>query len=72
MLLTENISLRSLKNSTFSRPWLKNDDDSAIPSLHSHIGSGSGGYSDYIFINSAKELFGISCDTNNIEYKALR
>ncbi|KAL1494828.1 hypothetical protein ABEB36_010356 [Hypothenemus hampei] len=70
MFKTANISLELLENSTFSRPWLADEDNGESPRLHSHIGSGSGGYSDYIFIKSAKELFGISCD--QIEYKPLR
>ncbi|XP_050307953.1 probable cytosolic Fe-S cluster assembly factor AGAP009023 [Anthonomus grandis grandis] len=71
MLQTSNISLETLENSTFSRPWIRNDNDTGSPCcLYSHIGSGSGGYSDYIFINSAKELFGITCD--NVEYRPLR
>lgn len=69
MLQAENISLESLENSMFSLPWTTNNENvTAIPKRH--IGSGSGGYSDYIFKTAAKELFGISID--NIEYKALR
>ncbi|CAG9764187.1 unnamed protein product [Ceutorhynchus assimilis] len=70
MLQQANISLKSLENSTFSKPWLSNTNTEEAPCFHRHIGSGSGGYSDYIFINSAKELFGITC--GNVEYKALR
>lgn len=70
MLETANISLKNLETSTFSRPWLPESENHSNAFLQSHIGSGSGGYSDYIFKAAAKELFGMTYD--KLEYKALR
>ncbi|XP_076265525.1 putative cytosolic Fe-S cluster assembly factor AGAP009023 [Rhynchophorus ferrugineus] len=70
MLQIANIPLEGLDNSEFSQPWLQNDTEDVAPNVQAHIGSGSGGYADYIFKSAARELFGEDCD--NIEYKTLR
>lgn len=69
MLLKENISLDGLENGTFSQPWLI-ENSTYTPNLHRHVGSGSGGYADNIFIYAAKEIFGV--EVKNVQYKALR
>lgn len=70
MLQSAEISLESLENSKFSQPWIDNVENEIIPVPHRNIGSGSGGYADYIFRNSAKEIFDLDCD--NLDYKTLR
>lgn len=71
MLSKDRISLETLEESTFSQPWLlKQESTEILPNLTCHIGSGSGGYSDYIFKFAAKELFGI--EGINLQYKTLR
>lgn len=69
MLSKDNISLDNLENGTFSQPWLV-DNSTITPNLHRHIGSGSGGYADNIFIYAAKEIFGV--EVENVKYKTLR
>lgn len=70
MLAKDDINLSTLDNGFFSQPWLLKDDHGKLPVLHRNIGSGSGGYSDNVFIYAAKELFGQ--DIQNVNYKSLR
>lgn len=70
MLQKENIELSTLGNSTLSQPWSSEENNDHLPKLVKHIGSGSGGYADYIFKYAAKELFDIECE--NLKYKTLR
>nr|XP_022918368.1 probable cytosolic Fe-S cluster assembly factor CPIJ010948 [Onthophagus taurus] len=69
MIEKSGINFRELTPSSFSQPWLKEDGD-YFPCLKAHQGSGSGGYSDYLFMTAAKELFGV--DVTEIKYKNLR
>ncbi|KAJ8960017.1 hypothetical protein NQ318_009453 [Aromia moschata] len=70
MLEKDGISLDSLDNSTISQPWFVKGNNEISPFLTKHVGSGSGGYADYIFKYAAEELFGE--DIENLEYKSLR
>lgn len=70
MLQRDGYTLNQMPESVFTYPWLPVDDSESYPQLTSHIGSGSGGYADDIFIYAAKELFGMN--VQNIEYKNLR
>lgn len=69
MLENDGISLRDVPEGHYSEPW--NDAPNVnIEHIFAHEGSGSGGYSDYIFRYAAKELFGD--EISKLEYKVLR
>lgn len=70
MLEKDGISLENVTSSTFSEPWFSEENCEAIPEIHKHLGSGSGGYCDHIFRFAAMELFGITCE--KLEYRNLR
>lgn len=70
MLQRDGVALNDISESTFMYPWLPIENSEAYPNITGHIGSGSGGYADHLFIYAAKELFGINI--YNIEYKNLR
>lgn len=69
MLQSSGIELHEMKKAMYSEPW-KKDIDAISTLIKRHIGSGSGGYADYIFHNAAKELFAI--EDHEITYKNLR
>lgn len=70
MLSKDGISLNTLENGTFSQPWIPKDNTELVPKLTRHIGSGSGGYADNIFIYATKELF--DQELQSVNYKSLR
>ena len=55
MLDNTSKSLSDIEGSNLDWPW-----DSESPGIRSHIGSGSGGYADQIFLSAAEQLFGES------------
>ncbi|XP_046965234.1 probable cytosolic Fe-S cluster assembly factor GL21135 [Vanessa cardui] len=66
MLENSGRSLSEIEGTNLDWPW----DDSEAPGLKSHIGSGSGGYADHVFLYAAEQLFG---ETNaQLVYKNLR
>ncbi|XP_047527720.1 probable cytosolic Fe-S cluster assembly factor GL21135 [Vanessa atalanta] len=66
MLENSGRSLSENEGSNLDWPW----DDSEGSGLKSHIGSGSGGYADHVFLYAAEHLFG---ETNApLVYKNLR
>lgn len=69
MLENDGLSLKSIDPANFSEPWLSEISEYP-PKLYNRIGSGSGGFSDHIFINAARELFNIECAT--LKYNNLR
>lgn len=69
MLQKDNISLKTIEPSTFCEPWILEKPEIS-PKLCSKIGSGSGGFSDHIFLHASNELFNI--DYGTIKYNNLR
>ncbi|XP_068081685.1 probable cytosolic Fe-S cluster assembly factor GK14772 [Anabrus simplex] len=68
MLETDGHHLSEVNEAPIDWPWeepkpLNNE-------LWGHVGSGSGGYADHIFIHAAKELFGL--EPSEFQYKTLR
>ncbi|KAJ0180273.1 hypothetical protein K1T71_003677 [Dendrolimus kikuchii] len=67
MLESSNKSLNDILGSELDWPW---SDSEGPPSLKRHVGSGSGGYADHIFLYAAEHLFGES--KAQLIYKNLR
>ncbi|XP_059061750.1 probable cytosolic Fe-S cluster assembly factor GL21135 [Achroia grisella] len=67
MLDNTGKSLNALESSELDWPWSECD---GKPALNKHIGSGSGGYADHVFLHAAEQLFGENNAT--LVYKNLR
>lgn len=68
LLQSEGQSLAMMDSVPLDFPWSKTRPSDVT--LVSHLGSGSGGYADLIFLHAAKELFGNSHP--ELQYKSLR
>ncbi|CAG9783417.1 unnamed protein product [Diatraea saccharalis] len=69
MLGNSNMSLSEAADGELENPW-GTEEDGTPPSIKRHIGSGSGGYADHVFLYAAEHLFG---ETNaRLVYKNLR
>lgn len=66
MLESSGKCLSDIEGCNLDWPW----DDSEGPGIRSHIGSGSGGYADQVFLYAAEALFGES--NAPLVYKNLR
>lgn len=69
MLEKDDLCLDNIESAKFDQPWLK-ENTQIEPCIYGHVGSGSGGYSDFIYKFAAEELFGIKVE--KLEYKNLR
>lgn len=68
MLDVSNKALSDIPGAELDWPWGALGE--APPALRRHIGSGSGGYADHVFLYAAEQLFG---QTNaQLVYKNLR
>ncbi|KAM3961776.1 putative cytosolic Fe-S cluster assembly factor GL21135 [Aphomia sociella] len=67
MLDNSGRSLSAVEASDLDWPWTENE---APPMLRRHIGSGSGGYADHVFLYAAEQLFGHS--NAPLVYRTLR
>lgn len=70
MLQNSSISLAGMECLNFSQPWLGDLQLESPIKLHSHLGSGSGGYSYHILKTAAFHLFGIT--NPDIKFRNLR
>ncbi|PSN44495.1 putative cytosolic Fe-S cluster assembly factor [Blattella germanica] len=68
LMQSEGKRLDSMDSVPLDFPWSKTQ--TFASSLSGHRGSGSGGYSDLVFLHAARELFGNS--SPELQYKALR
>ncbi|CAF4843795.1 unnamed protein product [Pieris macdunnoughi] len=66
MLSSDDKSLSDIMDGELDWPW----DESDAKGIKGHIGSGSGGYSDAVFLHAADQLFGATDPP--LEYKNLR
>ncbi|CAK1552643.1 unnamed protein product [Leptosia nina] len=66
MLSNEEKSLADLECANLDWPWEASDESG----VWGHAGSGSGGYSDGVFMHAAEQLFGVT--NPSMEYKNLR
>lgn len=58
MLTEQNVDLASISEFPLDNISLDENRDNSDPKLYRNIGSGSGGYSESVFIHAAKEIFG--------------
>lgn len=66
MLANSNKCLSEVEGCELDWPW----GDAQAPGIRGHVGSGSGGYADQIFLFAAEQLFG---ETNApLVYRNLR
>lgn len=70
LLESQEIDFVSLLPENLDYLWNENDESKSTMNIFGNSGSGSGGYSDYIFLKAAEELF--KQKINKLNYKTLK